>query len=149
MAVKNANKFYNIDKAESLITIKKTFGKNYGENPDLDWTETLYKKPSGEFFVYGEGGKETPYSVDVNGEPTAGSRYEVWTDYNINQARNWVYTNCPEKMEMIFMKDEDDEKKSVTTITLSAKARKNLKRKAQENKETVSEIIRQWAETLY
>lgn len=141
------DKFYDISKATPLVTVRKTFGKKYGENPDDDWTETLYKKNNGEFFVYGEGGKNTPYSVDKDGTVTSGSRYEVWLEYNYNNARNWVHTNCPERQEEIFT--VDTEKKSVTTIMLSEKARLNLKRKAREQGVSISELIRQWAESMY
>ena len=147
--MKAKDKFYNIDKATPLVTVEKTFGKKYGENPDDDWSETLYKKTSGEFFVYGKGGKNTPFSTDENGEPVAGSRYEIWIDYNYQKAKNWVYTNCPDRMDVIFMKESEDSKKSVTTVTLSTKARLNLKRKSNELGITTSELIRRWAESLY
>jgi len=147
--MKTKDKFYSIDKATPLVTVKKTFGKAFGENPDDDWTETLYKKSSGEFFVYGEGGKNTPYAIDENGESVAGTRFEIWADNNYNKARLWVHDNCPEKMDEIFMKDIDEGKKSVTTITLTAKARLNLKRKSKELGISISELIRLWAEELY
>lgn len=143
------NKFYDITKATPLVTVEKTFGKKYGENADDDWTETLYKKASGEFFVYGKGGKNTPYSIDENGEATAGSRYEIWLESNYNSARNWVHTNCPEKQEEIFVAETKEEKNTVTSFMISQKARMNLKRKAREKGITVSELIRQWAESLY
>lgn len=147
--MKKSDKFYSIDKAEPLVTVEKTFGKKYGENPDDDWTETLYRKSSGEFFVYGQGGKNTPFSVDENGESVAGSRYEVWMDFNYNKARNWVHTNCPEKQEEVFMSEVNDGKKSVTTMTLSAKARLNLKRKSSEQGVSISQLVCKWAESLY
>ena len=148
MVKKTDNKFYNIEKAEALITVEKTFGKKYGENPDVDWTETLYRKSSGEYFVYGKGGKDSPYAVDENGEAVPGSRYDIWGEYNYNQARNWVHSNCPDKMN-VLTEDEPDDKKSITTVTLSAKARKNLRRKSQEMGMSTSELIRRWAESLY
>ena len=140
------SKFYNIEKARALVTVEKTFGKKYGDNPDDDWTETLYKKTSGEFFVYGKGGKNSPYSVDENGESVAGSRYEIWTDYNTNKARNWVHSNCLDEKDEIFMVSD---KKTVTTMTLTMKAKENLRRKANEQDITISELIRRWAESLY
>ena len=149
MVKKTDNKFYNIEKAEALVTVEKTFGNKYGENPDVDWTETLYRKSSGEYFVYGKGGKESPYAVDENGEAVAGSRYDIWGDYNFNQARNWVHSNCPDKMDSIFKDEEKEEKISVTTVALSAKARKNLRRKSKEMGMSTSELIRRWAESFY
>ena len=143
-----SNKFYSIDKAELIISVNKTFGGKYGNNPDDDWTETLYRKNNGEYFVYGEGGKNTPFGKYEDGEPVSGSRYVVWLDYNDNEAKNWVYTNCPEKMKEIFEKQPDD-KKSITALYLSNTARTNLKRKSREKNISMSELINQWAESLY
>lgn len=142
------SKFYNINKATALITVEKTYGTKYGENPDDDWTETLYVKATGEYFVYGQGGKNSPYSIEKDGETVAGSRYDVWPDYNLNRAKNWIHSNCPEKMEELLMPKEES-KQSVTSFVLSAKAKTNLKRKAKEENITVSELVRRWAETLY
>lgn len=150
MVNKTANRFYDITKATVLVTVEKTFGKQYGENPDDDWKESLYIKPNGEYFVYGEGGMNSPYCAeDESGETSAGSRYEVWPDFNLNNAKNWVHTNCPEKMEEIFMKEIDEDKKTVTTFLLSQKAKKNLKRKARENNMSASNLINSWAESFY
>lgn len=149
VAKKTDNKFYDISKATPLVTVEKTFGKKYGDNPDDDWKETLYRKATGEFFVYGVGGKNSPYSIDENGTTKAGSRYEIWLESNYNAARNWVHTNCPEKQEEIFVAELKEEKNSVTSIMISQKARMNLKRKSKEMGITVSELIRQWAESLY
>ena len=148
VAKKADNKFYDITKATPLYTVKKTFGEKFGDNPDDDWTETLYKKKNGEFFVYGQGGKNTPYSVNELGEVKSGSRYEIWLQSNFNSARNWVHTNCPEMQEEIFMVEEDDKPK-VTSITLTTKARMNLKRKAMEENTNVSSLVKEWAESLY
>lgn len=148
VARKLDNKFYDIEKATPLFTVKKTFGEKYGENPDDDWTETLYKKKSGEYFVLGQGGKNSPYNKIEDGKEVGGFRYEIWLQSNYNSARNWVHSNCPEKLEEIFMENKDDKQK-VTSLTLSPKARLNLKRKAREQNKSISEIVRTWAESLY
>ena len=93
------NKFYDISKATLIYTVEKTFGEKYGDNPDNDWTESLYVKKNGEYFVYGKGGKNTPYSTIESGKIVGGSRYEIWLQSNYNSARNWVHTNCPEMQE--------------------------------------------------
>ncbi len=142
-------KFYDINKSTPLVTIKKTFGTAYGVNPDEDWTETLYKRQTGEYFVYGEGGSESPYSVYENGENKAGNGYEIWPESNYNKARSWVQTNCPEKKDEIFTKQDLDSKRVVVTMLLSPKARENLKRKSAEEGMSVSEFVRKLAENLY
>ena len=148
VARKLDNKFYDIEKATPLCTVEKTFGEYYGKNPDDDWTETLYKKKNGEYFVFGQGGKNSPYSKIEDGKVVSGFRYEIWLQSNYNSARNWVHSNCPKKLEEIFMEDEDSKQK-ITSLMLTPKARRNLKRKAREQNKSMSEIIREWAEALY
>ena len=142
-------KFYDINKSTPLVTVNKTFGQVYGDNPDEDWTETLYKRQTGEFFVYGEGGCDSPYSVYENGEHKAGNGYEIWPESNYNKARSWVKMNCPEKKDEIFTKDNTEGKRVVVTMILSTKARENLKRKSAEEGMSVSEYVRKYAENLY
>ena len=142
-------KFYDIEKSTPLVTVQRTFGAVYGENPDEDWTETLYRRQTGDFFVYGEGGKESPFSVYENGENKAGNGYEIWAESNYNKARSWVQTNCPEKKDEIFTMQEPDTKRVIVTMALSPRARENLKRKAAEEGMSVSEFIRRFAENLY
>ncbi|MBQ6503206.1 MAG: hypothetical protein IJI57_04765 [Flexilinea sp.] len=142
-------KFYDIEKSTPLVTVQKTFGQVYGENPDEDWTETLYRRQTGDFFVYGVGGKDSPFSVYENGETKAGNGYEIWSEANYNKARSWVQTNCPEKKDEIFTMKDYDTKRILVTMTLSPRARENLKRKASEEGMSVSEFIRRFAENLY
>ena len=144
--VKTSAKLYNADKATPLVTVKKSFG-NYGENPDDDWTETLYKKKTGEFFVLGKGGKNSPFGIDRGGERIAGEDFTIWLVRNYDNAKNWVHSNCPEKREEIFM--EDTKTKTLTSIYLSTKAKINLKRMAKEKGMSVSEMINKWAESFY
>lgn len=138
---------YNINTATPLVTVEKSFGK-YGENPDQDWTETLYKKLSGMFFVYGQGGKDSPFNAIKNGEPVPGDGYEIWTSSNYNRAKAWVKMNCPEKLDEIFPAIRND-KKITTTLVLTESARDNLKMKAKEEGVSISELVRGWAESLY
>ena len=40
---------YDLDKAEKIASVEKSLGK-YGDNPENDWTETLYLKNHLEYF---------------------------------------------------------------------------------------------------
>ena len=146
MEKKVSDKFYNIAKAKEVITVQKSFG-TYGENPDDDWTETLYKKRNGEFFVYGKGGKNSPFGMDRGGERLEGEDFILWLTRNYDNARNWVHSNCPDKKDEIF--HEDNETRSMTTLYLTPKAKMNLKRMAKEKGVSVSVMIIQWAESFY
>ena len=136
---------YNPEKSTEVAVVRKSLG-TYGENPDDDWTETLYMKSNGEFFAIGEGGKNTPFFSYKNGK--AENRVvTVWQKKNTENAKLWVYNNCRERMKEIFAPDE---KSSIAaTVLLTLKAKRNLKRKAEETHTSISELIRSWAEALY
>ena len=140
-------RLYDTDKAEKLVEVTKSFGV-YGENPDNDWTESLYKKPSGEFFVQGNGGKNSPFADYASGTNKPGSRVTVWRIDNYNNAKLWIHDNAPDKFDDVFNRKEDSDL-SITTVTLSEKAKRNLKRYSEETGLTVSEILRRYAENLY
>ena len=139
---------YDTDSSELLAEVKKSFGV-YGQDPDNDWTESLYKKRfNGEYFVLGVGGKNTPFSEYANGKKEAGSRVIAWRTQNLDNAKLWVHDNCPDKFQELFENRGDDEL-VVTTIMLSKRAKKKLKRYSEEQGITISEILRRYAETLY
>lgn len=141
MKIKHNRRVYDTDKAEKVFTAKKSFG-NYGENPDNDWTETLYMKPNFEFFVFGEGGKNTPYNTDSDT-----LNFMFFDRNNYTEAQLWVHDNCPELYTKLFT-DKEDERVS-TTMALSQKAVRNLKRYTCETRISASECLRLYAESLY
>lgn len=151
MAKKLEDKFYDIRKATALVTVQKTFGKKYGDNVDDDWVETLFVKKSGEYFLYGMGGKNSPFSNFDDGVSTQGDGYETWLSNNYKKAKEWVMMNCPEKMDEIFvpLKPEEETKLKASTFSLTEKARANLKRRAAEYETSQSQLICQWAENFY
>lgn len=143
--VKIGLSIYNTDKAKVIAVAEKSLGV-YGENPDNDWTETLYLKPNGEYFAVGEGGKNSPFYSSKGGK-IENSMVTVWQKKNIENAKLWVYNNCKERMNEIFA--PDDVASVAATVLLTMKAKRNLKRKAEEEHSNISEVIRNWAETLY
>ena len=54
------NKLYDTDTAKRL-------GYDGGGDGFDSWTEELYKKRTGEYFIYGEGGARTRYGEFVDG----------------------------------------------------------------------------------
>jgi hypothetical protein len=134
-------RLYDTEKAEKVAEVQKSYGE-YGKNPDVDWIEILYKKPNDEFFLFGKGGKSSPFGNKD------GCRVVVWPIENYNNAKLWVHDNAPKLMDKIFQEKKDDEL-SVTTVTLSEKAKRNLKRYSAEYGIAVSEILRKYAESLY
>ena len=140
-------RLYDTESSEKLVEVQKSYGK-YGEDPEQDWTETLYRKNNGEYFMLGRGGKNSPFSEFTGGKNQAGNMINIWKEDNLNGAKLWVHDNAPEMFDKLF-NPKDDNELSTTTITLSVKAKRNLKRYSKETKMTVSEIIRRYAEGLY
>ena len=98
-------RFYDTEAADKLAEIQKSFGE-YGKNPDNDWTESLYKKPNGEYFVHGKRGKNSPFAENKEGRNQAGSRAIVWRTENESNAKLWVHDNVPGKFDEIFITNE-------------------------------------------
>ena len=69
------------------------------------YEEELYKKKTGEFFLYGEGGPRSKYS-DSNGSETYGTCEII--PYSEEQARKWVEEHCSgDTYEEIFGEVEE------------------------------------------
>ena len=139
---------YNPTKATLIATAKKTMKQVYGEDPDYDWTESLYKKPTGDYFVIGNGGKYTPFAADKNGERVSGTETIIWKKKNLEYATLWLHDNFPGREEE-FLSVKTEERAKTVTFTMSEKALRNIKRKAKELGIANSTLIRRWAENLY
>lgn len=129
---------YDTDIDTEVMSVQKSFG-TYGENPDNDWVEKLYKKSNSEYYVYGKGGKNSPFS-GANGD------VRVWQKQNFNNAKSWIMDNCPEKMQDFTTMGE---KAEVMTISVLPRTRQLLKQYSSEQGISVSELIRQFADSLY
>lgn len=79
--------------------------------------EWLHRKRTGEYFLYGKGGGMTQYAERVGNAWTSG-----WaiTPMTYEQARAWAEEklDADEYAEIFGMPDEDDDGKSVITLTL-------------------------------
>jgi hypothetical protein len=74
---------------------------------DLDfWKEELYRKKTGEFFLYGEGGARSKYGKEVSTNSWSGS--ETIIPLTEDRARNWAENHLSvEKYEEIFGEVEE------------------------------------------
>ena len=93
-------KMYNTE------TAKKMADWYYGYPGDFDYyEERLYKKKTGEFFLFGKGGARSKYS-DNDGFETYGSCEII--PYSEEQARKWVEEHCSgDTYEEIFGEVEE------------------------------------------
>ena len=98
-------KLYDTDASAAVAT--STHGKG-----DTAIHETLHRKRTGEFFLYGEGGPSTRYAQPSgNGQWESGSNLFPMTE---EAAKNWAKENCPSQYDSIF-----GEKQNMRSISLS------------------------------
>ncbi len=128
-------KVYDTDKATEL-----GYYSNGGSWRDFQhYEETLYRKKTGEYFLFGEGGPMTRYAerVELNSWGS-GSRIMPLT---YQEATAWAEKHLDaDEYESIFGDVEEDETKIVTTMRLSASTVELLKRRAAAEGKGIAEL---------
>lgn len=102
--------------------------------------ETLYKKRTGEYFLFGEGGAMTGYAERVGGNGYSGGSRIM--PYTFDEAKRW----CEEKLtaegyEAEFGAVAEDESRRQICISISTTASETLKRRSSEAGLSVSAYI--------
>lgn len=108
-------KRYNTDTA---VLIGST---GHGYPGDLEyWTEELYRKKTGEFFLYGEGGPMSKYSRRIGNNEWSGG--EEINPISPRDAQEWAekYLDADE-YEQVFEKIEEDKTQISTWISNTLK----------------------------
>ena len=104
----NVNKMKKVinGKMYNTETAKKMADWYYGYPGDFDYyEERLYKKKTGEFFLFGKGGARSKYS-DNDGFETYGSCEII--PYSEEEARKWAEKHCSgDEYEEIFGEVEE------------------------------------------
>lgn len=68
---------------------------------DFDYTEeTLFRKKTGEFFLYGEGGARTKYGKESGPSSRIGGAEII--PMTMDEAKKWVENHANERYEEIF-----------------------------------------------
>lgn len=95
------------------------------------FSETLYRKKTGEFFLYGEGGPMTKYAVaEGSNSWRGGSRI---MPLSFQEARVWAEEHLSgDEYEAIFGAVTEDESRVQVCYSLSAAAVETIKRRAAE-----------------
>lgn len=104
------------------------------------YEETLYRKKTGEFFLYGEGGPLTQYARTVGLNEWSGG--ERIMPYSYKEAQKWAEDNLDaDDYEEIFGKIDETEEKLTVTISLNAAKWEAAKREAAKKGISYSEYI--------
>lgn len=102
--------------------------------------EILYRKKTGEFFLYGEGGPMTKYAVSTGQNSWSGGERIIPLTYE--NARKWAEEHLDgDEYEEIFGEVTEDESKKSATFSLSVSTIEHLRRKASEKGVGMSELL--------
>lgn len=102
--------------------------------------ETLYKKKTGEFFLFGEGGPNTRYAERVSVNTWSGGSCIMPLQYE--EAQKWAEEHLDaDKYEEIFGAIEESDDKVQVTICVNSAKWETAKREAQRRGVGISDYI--------
>lgn len=139
------NKRYDTDKAMYIAEISS---RDQGVGPsDFNfWSETLYQKRTGEYFLFGEGGPLSKYSQPYENDGSQ-SGYKI-IPLTLDQAKQWAEKAMDaDEYETTFGPVEEDTDKHVMSLSVNESTYQIIKRVAAENKISMSQVINVWAKT--
>lgn len=121
----------------------KLIGTGYATCPRTDfafWQEDLYRKKTGEYFIFGEGGPLSKYSrhIDYNTR-SGGSKI---TPISYDTAREWAEDNMDaDEYIKLFGLVEDDDSTQKVSINLPADLAAKLRSEAESSGKSLTDII--------
>ena len=129
-------KRYNTDTAERVGEWDNGFNYN-----DFNYTgEELYRKKSGEFFLYGESGALGKYAVNVGNMRSGGEEIVPFSDA---EARQWAEEHLSgDEYESIFGVVEEEKETIRLNVEITREENEKLQAEAKRYGKTKSEIIR-------
>lgn len=110
------------------------------------WSEELYQKRTGEFFLYGEGGAMSKYAETIGQNEWSGGEKIMPLDYE--SAREWAEEHLDaDEYEKIFevIEDEEEGRRTISLSVPSGVAVK-LKTLAAKSGKSQSEIVAEMIE---
>lgn len=129
-------RLYNTDTAEKLGS-----WENMNDYRNFHYfSETMYRKRTGEFFLHGEGGPASPYHerVDQNSY-MGGERIRPLTP---EEAREWAEEHMDaDDYQRIFGEVSEGEGRTVLSVSMDAAVAERIRRMAAEQGLSVSELI--------
>lgn len=120
-----AGKVYDTATAQRLA-----YWENMADVRDFhQYSETLYRKKTGEFFLHGEGGPMTQYAQTVGTNSWSGGERIMPLTYS--EAQKWAEEHLDgDEYEAIFGEVAEDGSRLQVCYTLSAAAAETVKRRA-------------------
>ena len=102
--------------------------------------ETLYRKRTGEFFLYGEGGPMTKYAVSTGSNSWTGG--EMIIPLTLSAAQEWAEEHLDgDEYQKIFGEVVEDDSRTVLSVSLPASVASRIRMMASEKGISVSALI--------
>lgn len=116
---------------------------SWGDGPsDFNhWSEELYRKRTGEFFLYGEGGANSKYREEISMNSWSGGEKIIpLTD---DEAREWAeeYLDAEEYEKLFTVTEEEDTGKKIQSFSISGDVISKLTRLSRAHGLSRSQII--------
>lgn len=104
------------------------------------WSEDLYQKRTGEFFLYGEGGPLSRYAEVTGQNEWSGGEKIIPLSYD--SAREWAEKHLDaDDYESVFGEITEDDSKRPLTVSIQTEVFEMLNRMSAESGKTKSEIV--------
>lgn len=129
-------------KLYDTATAKEIASMSHGEGPrDFRYyEETLYKKRTGEYFLYGEGGPMTHYAVSRGQNSWSGGEKIIPLDYAA--AQKWGEENMDaDDYQTEFGPVSESEERTVLSVSIDAATAEKIRQEAKEKGMSVSALI--------
>lgn len=128
-------KLYNTETAKFLGEDSYSNASDFAH-----WSEELYQKRTGEFFLYGEGGPMSRYAQTIGQNEWSGG--EQIQPLTVENARQWAEEHLSaDEYESIFGEIAEDDSKKTVTFSIATDAVEILSRLASETGKTKSELV--------
>lgn len=124
-------------------TAKEIGSRHHGEGPrDFRYySETLYRKRTGEYFLYGYGGPMSRYAVSTGqNQWSGGERIEPMS---YKSAKEWAEENmyADDYMEEFGPVEEGEVERTTLSVSIDAAIAERIRREAKEKGISVSALI--------
>lgn len=129
------NKVYDTDTAREL-------GRDGGGDGFSRWTEALYQKRTGEFFLHGEGGPMTHYAVTISDNSWSGG--EKIIPLSPAAAREWAekHLSVDAYAEIFGLPDEEEtEETTALNIKINSALMAKLRNAAADQGKSLTAMI--------
>lgn len=104
------------------------------------WREALYRKKTGEYFLYGEGGPMSRYAKSCGQNEWSGGEEIIPLSYEA--AQKWAEKHLDgDEYEEIFGEVAEDDSKTVVSYSIPADLVERVKREAQRRGMGISDLV--------